>query len=190
MSSCFLCVSMTTTGVKEYSHLTVCLCERLHMAAALGWKSWSETLRSWKQSSSPEDPWLNYAWLINCYTIFTSCSDPAPQKQNRCLLVFLIFLHFKSVWHHFGFVVQTKYPKQAPSIPVLLSVPWVAGHGATVCQVGASVGVHTSTQPLTAALVPGVQHMQHLITAYGQRAVVQLAGNVEVDPYVEGVARS
>ena len=70
------------------------------------------------------------------------------------------------------------------------SVPWVAGHGAAVCQVVAGVGVDTGAQPLAAALVPGVQHVHHFIAAHAQGAAVRLAGDIEVDPYVEGVARS
>lgn len=73
---------------------------------------------------------------------------------------------------------------------MLFSIPCVAGNGAPVRQVGASVRVDTGAEPLAAALVPGIQHVHHLIAAHGQRAGVQLAGDVEVEPYVEGVARS
>lgn len=70
------------------------------------------------------------------------------------------------------------------------SVPWVAGYSATLALVEAGVGVDTGAQPLTVALVPGVQDVHHLVTAHAQRAAVWLARDVEVDPYVEGVARS
>ncbi|TNN47620.1 hypothetical protein EYF80_042181 [Liparis tanakae] len=56
-------------------------------------------------------------------------------------------------------------------------------------RVAAAVGVDVGAQPLAAALVPGVQHVHHLVAAHAQRAAVRLAGDVEVNPDVEGVAR-
>lgn len=74
-----------------------------------------------------------------------------------------------------------------------LLLPGVAGYGAAVrwpVQVSAAVGVHAGAQPLAAVLVPGVQHVHDLVTVDAQRAAVRLAGDVEVDAYVEGVSGS
>lgn len=38
--------------------------------------------------------------------------------------------------------------------------------------------------------MPGVQHVHHLVAAHRQGAAVRLAGDVEVDADVEGVAGS
>lgn len=90
------------------------------------------------------------------------------------------FQHVDGLWHHSDTVTC------AGNVPV----PWVAGYGAAVRQVRAGVGVDSGAQPLAATLVPSVQHMHHLITAQAQRAAVQVAGDIEVDPYVEGVTGS
>lgn len=71
---------------------------------------------------------------------------------------------------------------------VLASIPWIAGYGATLGQVGAGEGVDASAQPVATALVPRVQHVHHLVTVHRQGAAVRLAGDVEVDADVEGVA--
>jgi len=54
----------------------------------------------------------------------------------------------------------------------------------------ASVWVNAGAHPFAVALVPGVQHVHHLIAAHAQRAAVRLSGDFEVDSYVEWVAWS
>lgn len=68
------------------------------------------------------------------------------------------------------------------------SAPWIAGYGATFGQIGAGDGVDASAKPVVTALVLGVQHMHHLVAVNRQGAVVRLAGDIEVDADVEGVA--
>lgn len=62
--------------------------------------------------------------------------------------------------------------------------PTVAGNGPHL-QVPVSVGIHPGTQPLTPALVHGVENVDNLITFHGQGAAVQLAGYVEVQADVK-----
>lgn len=70
----------------------------------------------------------------------------------------------------------------------VLFSPAVAGNGPHL-QVPVSEGIHPGTQPLTPALVHGVQNVDNLITFHWQGAAVQLAGDVQVEADVKGVPR-
>lgn len=48
-------------------------------------------------------------------------------------------------------------------------------------------GMDSGTKPLTLPLVHGVKDVQDLITSHGEGAAVQVAGDAEVQPDVEGV---
>lgn len=74
-----------------------------------------------------------------------------------------------------------------PSAPPVLASPAVAGDGAHV-QVVVREGVDPRTQPLVPVLVHGVQDVHDVVALQGHGAGVQLAGDVEVQPDVEGVA--
>lgn len=49
--------------------------------------------------------------------------------------------------------------------------------------------VDTGTQPFAFFLIHGVQNMEDLITSDVQRAAIRLAGDIQIETYVEGVSR-
>ncbi len=68
-----------------------------------------------------------------------------------------------------------------------VSSPGVAWYGASL-RVLVGERVNMGAQPLAFALVHGVQNMEHLVTSYVQWAIVQLAGDVQIETDVERVS--
>lgn len=80
-------------------------------------------------------------------------------------------------------------PSSTPPSPARVPAsPAVAGDGAHV-QVVVCEGVNPRAQPLVPVLVHGVADVHHVIALQGHGAGVQLAGDVQVQPDVEGIPR-